>query len=235
MHKEHRLPDRPSKLFRAWVQINMLREAIGTMEQDLLTMDYKLPPNIHTPWATSYDPELDFSPFLDDEHKLVLTTHKNFEMGSWTWMIDTHLSILNLCLLKTHPRYHIILDDTEPLVDEEQFHNADWTSFYPDAKEPIPLHVPPPRGNQVLIACFMDEYHAGNHATRRLNTWILIFCYCAPIIWYSERQNTMETSSFGSEFIALRIAVELIEALRFKLWMIGLPVKGPHNVYCDKL
>lgn len=118
-------------------------------------------------------------------------------------------------------------------MDEEQFHNADWTSFYPDAKEPIPLHVPPPRGNQVLISCFMDEYHAGNHATRRSNTWILIFCYCAPIIWYSKRQNTMETSSFGSEFIALRIAVELIEALRFKLWMIGLPVKGPHNVYCD--
>lgn len=39
------------------------------------------------------------------------------------------------------------------------------------------------------------------------------FCNKAPIIWFSRHQNTVETSTFGSEFIAARIAIELIEAL----------------------
>ena len=43
----------------------------------------------------------------------------------------------------------------------------------------------------------------------------------------------METSSFGSEFVAACIAVELIEGLRYKLHMFGIPIEGPTNVYCD--
>jgi hypothetical protein len=38
---------------------------------------------------------------------------------------------------------------------------------------------------------------------------------------------------FGSEFVAARIAVELIESLRYKLRMFGVPIDGPTNVYCD--
>ena len=43
----------------------------------------------------------------------------------------------------------------------------------------------------------------------------------------------METSTFGSEFVAMRIAVELIEALPYKLRMFGIPLDGPTNVFCD--
>jgi hypothetical protein len=50
------------------------------------------------------------------------------------------------------------------------------------------------------------------------------------VIWYSKRQNTVETSTFGSEFVAMRIAVELVESLRYKLRMFGLPIEGPTNV-----
>jgi hypothetical protein len=44
----------------------------------------------------------------------------------------------------------------------------------------------------------------------------------------------VETSTFGSEYIAPRIAVELIEGLRYKLRMFGIPIEGPANIYCDK-
>ena len=54
-----------------------------------------------------------------------------------------------------------------------------------------------------------------------------------PTIWHSKRQNTVEASTFWSEFIALRIAVELIEGLRYKLRMFGIPIRGPTNIYCD--
>jgi hypothetical protein len=61
----------------------------------------------------------------------------------------------------------------------------------------------------------------------------LIFLQKAPVIWYSKRQNTVEASTFGSEFIAMKTAIEQVEALRYKLRMMGIPLDGPANVFCD--
>ena len=55
----------------------------------------------------------------------------------------------------------------------------------------------------------------------------------SPMVWYSKRQNTVETSTSGSEFVAMRQATELIEALRYKLRMFGIPIDGPTRVYGD--
>ena len=93
--------------------------------------------------------------------------------------------------------------------------------------------MPEPRGNAVDITCFVDANHAGNIVTRRSHTGVLIFVQNAPILWYSKRQNTVESSSFGSEFVALRVAKELIVALRYKLRMFGVPIRGPASVLCD--
>jgi hypothetical protein len=38
---------------------------------------------------------------------------------------------------------------------------------------------------------------------------------------------------FGSEFTAMKNAIEMIEALRYKLRMFGVPLTGPTNVFCD--
>lgn len=105
--------------------------------------------------------------------------------------------------------------------------------MYPDAKEEMPPNAPPPRGNQVQMSCFVDSDHAGDKKTRRSQTGILIYLNKAPIIWYSKRQATVESSTFGSEFVALRIASELIISLRYKLRMFGIPIDGECYVYCD--
>ena len=80
---------------------------------------------------------------------------------------------------------------------------------------------------------FVDANHAGKKFTRRSQTGILIFCGMVLIIMFSNRQNTAKTSKFGSEFTALKNAVELVEALRYKLRMFGVPIEGPTNVFCD--
>ena len=36
-----------------------------------------------------------------------------------------------------------------------------------------------------------------------------------------------------SEFIALKTATELVEYLRYKLWMFCIPVEGPTNMFYD--
>jgi hypothetical protein len=80
---------------------------------------------------------------------------------------------------------------------------------------------------------FVDADHAGDRLTRRSHTGIIIFINKAPIIWFSKRQNTVETSTFGSEFVAMKICTEMIEGLRYKLRMFGIPIDGPTNVFCD--
>ena len=69
--------------------------------------------------------------------------------------------------------------------------------------------------------------------TRRSHTGIILMCNMVPVSWFSKRQNTIEASTFGSEFIALRIATEQIESLRYKLRMFGVPLPNPANTYCD--
>ena len=62
---------------------------------------------------------------------------------------------------------------------------------------------------------------------------ILIFMNIAPIVLFSKHHNNVESSTFGSEFIAMKQSVELIEALRYKLRMMGFPMEGPTSLFCD--
>ena len=52
-------------------------------------------------------------------------------------------------------------------------------------------------------------------------------------MWLSRKQNSIETSSFGSEFTALKVAAEMIEGLRYKLRMMGIPISGSAHVMAD--
>jgi len=102
-----------------------------------------------------------------------------------------------------------------------------------DAREELPIRMPEPLGNPVQVIAYVDAKHAGNMKTTRSHTGILIYINRAPIIWYSKRQNTVEASSFGSEYIALRICTEMVEALRYKLRCFGVPEQGSSEILCD--
>ena len=47
------------------------------------------------------------------------------------------------------------------------------------------------------------------------------------------KQSTIETSTFGSEYIALRIAIEKVISLRYKLRMMGIGLNGSANIFMD--
>jgi len=105
--------------------------------------------------------------------------------------------------------------------------------LYPDSEDLLPPKIPEPRGKPVNINIFVDSDHAGNVVTRRSHTGIMMFVNMAPIQWYSKKQNTIESSTFGAEFIALKIATELIKSLQYKLRMMGVPLSGHARVMCD--
>ena len=135
--------------------------------------------------------------------------------------------------LNKHKSSSLLFDPSNPIPVLPTQAKPDWTAFYPDAEEPIPPNVPEPLGNPVNIYAFVDANHAGNVVTRRSHTGILIFVQNTPILWLSRRQNTVETSTFGSEFVAMRMLRDMLIALRYKLRMFGIPIEGPAEVYCD--
>jgi hypothetical protein len=220
--KEHRLPDQPNKIMWSMSAEKYLKEAVRNLEM-ILAKDQKcLPTKVVTPLTSNYRPELDVSTLLDQVHH---TLYMQL-IGTLRWAVE-------LGRIDLHLRSRIILDATLPYIDSNRFRSVDWHAFYPDAEEALPTNAPQPRGKAVVMSSFIDADHAGNKITRRSHTGVIIFGNRAPILWFSKRQNTVETSSFGSEFVAARIAVELIEGLRYKLRMFGIPIEGPTNVFCD--
>ena len=80
---------------------------------------------------------------------------------------------------------------------------------------------------------FVDVSHGGNVKDRRSQTGVLIFINKAPIHWYSKKQPSVDTSTFGAELCAMKVGVEMMEALRYNLGMFGVPLEGAANVFCD--
>ena len=59
--------------------------------------------------------------------------------------------------------------------------------------------------------------------TGRAVTGILHLLNGTPIDWFSKRQATVETATYGSEFVAARIATDQIIDLRTSLRYLGVP------------
>ena len=151
---------------------------------------------------------------------------------------EGHIEALYLIVhfLSTNPMKRIVFDPALPLTDERQFYgDADWTELYGDITEEDPPNMLEPLGRPLQITMFVDANHANNVVTRRSHSGIFIFVQNAMIIAYSKRQNTIESATFGSELVSMRIGKELIVKLRIKLKMFGCPLAGPANVYCDNL
>ena len=125
----------------------------------------------------------------------------------------------------------MLFDESEPVFDKSRLQKCDLSEYYPGACEAVPPDAPEVRGQLVSMSCFFDTDHAGCHVTRRLHTGVLIFVNRAPILWYSKQHNTVDASTFESEFIAAEVAVEMIEGLRYKLRMMGVQVDGPTNIF----
>ena len=139
--------------------------------------------------------------------------------------------------LKQHPQGMLLIDTSFPSCRHQaKFHrDCDWTEYFPDALEDIPSKSPPPFGETVHLTAYVDADHARDHITRRSVTGIILLLNNTPIAWISKRQRTVETSTFGSEMIAARIAVDLIVEMRYKLRCLGLPVEHRSDLIGDNL
>ena len=232
-----------------------LKEAIRVIEErhgDLTKMFSSK--SIEVPMPFGSHPELDQTKFLNDEEKQLYQSY----IGIIRWAIelgridlalsggvmarfaaaprqghfDEVLRIMAYC--KKHLDSKVVFDPVKKIFDNIDWAESDWQQFYPDINgEVLPYNRPKERGNAIQINLFCDAAHASCHQTRRSTTGFVFFINGAPISWYSKRQNTIESSTFGSEYVALRIAIEKNEALRYKLRMMGIPIESATNCFCD--
>jgi hypothetical protein len=184
----------------------------------------RLPTRVSTLLSQGYRPELDGSAELDPRRgqycqSLIAVLRWICELGRIDIMVS--VSMLSRYIVsphyghcKHHKQSTMVFDEMMPEFGERRFQDVDWSEYYPDAAEAILPNHPESRGNVVSTSCFADSDHAGYKVTRRSHTEILLFVGRAPIAWYLKRQNTVESSTFASEFIALKTAVDLIEGVR---------------------
>ena len=127
----------------------------------------------------------------------------------------------------------LMFDCSYPRISYKLFKEYDWFDLYRDENEAITLNTTESRGHKVSIYMYVDADLKGNKSTRRIQTGILIFINKAPIHWYRKSQANIEARNFGEEFCVMKAGVEMIEDLRYKLKMSGVPIYGSSNVFCD--
>ena len=230
-----------------------VQEAVNNVEKHLAQRNMKLKKKATAPITTAYRPELDASPELDPTD----AAYYQSVIGILRWavelgriditcevsMLSSHLALPReghmqqvyhiFAYLKCHHNSRIVFDPTYPTIDYDNFPRKDWTSSYGDIKEEIPDNAPETRGEGFIMTAYVDADHAGDKLTRRSRTGYIIFLNMAPIYWHSKKQTSVETSSFGSEFVAMKHCTEYIRGLRYKLRMMGIPVQDPTYVYGD--
>ena len=183
--------------------------------------------------SESSHPELDDSPILDPRR------HSQFRslLQCANWLVtlgrfdiayafntsnrysmqprDGHLvgMIRVFGYLQNYPKGKIVIDPDYP--DHSLYPTPvcdNWKEFYPDTEEMLPpkSQIPNPKGPQVRMTVFKDADHAHNVVTRKSVIGILLLLNNILVKWITKRQKMIESSTYGSELCAGKMAIELI-------------------------
>ena len=217
---------------------------------------WKVPSKVKTPMRSTYRPELDVSEELSSSD----TSYYQSLVGILWWIVE--LGCVDVCLevsmmsshlalprkghmeqviqifgyLKKYHNAELVFDPSDPTINQQDFEKKDWTSSefgHVEGREELPPNMPEPRGMGFTIVAKVDADHASNTVTRRSRTQILVYLNCSLVHWWSKKQTSIESSSFGGEFIAMKQCCEYLHGLRYKLCMMGIPCDQPSHIYGD--
>lgn len=202
-----------------------------------------------TPMATDDHPEIDDSAILDEKYQSIY----RLLIGSAQWTItlgrlDILYAVATLSRFQQQPTkghldrmirvfgylkfHHELGISMAPIISSSptkvtEFDCTQWREQYPNAHEEIPTDAPKPLGRPMTMTLHVDASHAGNLVNRRSTTGFIVLVNDVPVNWHSKEQHTIETSTFGSEIVAGRIAAEKLIEYRYKLRMMGIPIPSP--------
>ena len=112
--------------------------------------------------------------------------------------------------------------------------NFDWSkSIYGDHSEELPDNAPKPLGKRVTLTHYFDANLMHDVLSGKAVTGIIHLINKTPIMWYSKKQATSETATYGAEFVAGRTCIEQVIDLRNSLRYLGVPINDISYVFGD--
>lgn len=213
-----------------------------------------LPTKRASPLEANDHPELDTSELLDIEwtkiyQSLIGALQWVIQIGRW----DISTAVMTLSRFRAAPRQghldrakriHGYLRKMRHGVNRIRTEAPDYSNIpekvyewentvYRGAKEEIPADAPRPLGESIVQTSYVDAnlYHdliSGRSVTGDLQIWNKTI-----IDAYSKLQSTVETATFGSEYVATRTSAERILDLRNTARYLGVKVEGPTMVFGD--
>ena len=235
----------------AWGTKSYVRKMIQNYE----IMFNEKPKEFSSPLDEKDHPELDLTDELDPDD----TKRYQSLIGALQWLItlgrfDISVSVATMGSFRAAPRQgHLerlkrifgyikkypdgAIRFRTGVPDHESYTpplNNDWAqSQYGNAPEELPPDMPPPRGKLMRTTTYADASLMHDLVTGRSMSGILHFINQTPIQWFSKKQNTVETATYGSEFMVARQATEQILDLRYTLRMMGIPIDGKSWLFGD--
>ena len=230
------------------------KKYIQCMMDNYKTMFGELPKEQTSPLEKGDHPEMDMTEELDQDG---IAKYQSL-IGALQWLItlgrfDVAQAVMTMSRFRAAPRKGHLLRVQRIYGYVRKFDTAalrfrtgvpdyshlpkqeyDWMySVYGEVKEEEPHDMPKPLGKPVVTTMFVDANLYHDYLTGRSCTGILHLVNQTPIEAFSKRQSVCMTATFGSEFVAAKMATEQIIDLRTTLRYMGVPVKGPSYMFGD--
>ena len=212
------------------------------------------PKNMRTPLDKTDHPELDDTELLSGES----IQHYLTMIGQLQWLVtldrfDIHAQVTTMSRFRSAPRkghlerlqrvYGYVLKtkqySTRYRTEEPDYTylpdmKHDWSyTVYGNIQEIIPHDCPKPLGKSVTTTTTLDANLLHCMATGASLTACLHLCNQTPTDWYSKKQATVETETYGSEFVAAKTATEQIMDIRYTLRYLGVPIRSKSYMFGD--
>ena len=223
------------------------KQYIAKMEETYVRLFGKKPKHYVSPLEKGDHPECDDSELLGVEETKIYQSM----IGAAQWLIqlgrfDITVHVMTLSSFRAAPRRGhldrikrvygyvskmkggIIRYRTEkPDVSDLNFAEQDWSQTpYAGSKEEVPKDAPRALGESVRLITFGDANLMHDLLNGKAVTGLLHFINKTPFDWYSKKQNTVETATYGAESIAGRTAIEQMRANKLTLHYLGVPIEG---------
>ena len=230
------------------------RKYIKKLINDYESMFGSKPRHYTSPLESGDHPEMDTSEELGN------TDTKRYQsmIGSLQWAVslgrfDIATAVMTLSSFRASPRlghlkrvqrvygYLSKFNDSAIRIRTKQpdYSNIDvveynWAqSIYGNVKELQPKDAPEPLGLAVTLTTYVDANLYHDMITGRSVSGILHIINQTPFDWYSKKQATVETATYGSEYTAARIAVDHIISHRTLLRYLGVPINQVTYMFGD--
>ena len=212
------------------------------------------PKQFASPLVKGDHPETDDSPLLEIEGIKIYQSL----IGGLQWVIqigrfDVSTAVMTMSRFRAAPRqghlervkrihgylskmrFGVIRIRTEEpdfsAIPEKKY---EWEyTCYGNGKEEIPSDAPRPLGKRVVTSSYVDANLYHDLVSGKAVTGILHFFNKTPIDWFSKLQSTVETATFGSEYVAARTCTEQVIDLRLTLRYLGVPIAGSSWMFGD--